>query len=81
MQFDTSLKKNKINNKNIKTKNFQDNFLNVLRNSNKEINILLTNGAEIKGKLISFDQYVIILEKNTKKTMIYKHAIARINEE
>lgn len=87
MQFDTSLKKsenylkkNKINNKNQKLKNFQDNFLNNLRNSDKEVNILLINGLEISGKLISFDQYVVIIEKNNKKEMIYKHAIAKMNE-
>ncbi|MCX7870291.1 MAG: RNA chaperone Hfq [bacterium] len=87
MQFDTSLKKSenllkksKSNDKNSKGKNFQDSFLNTLRNSNKEINILLTNGSEIRGKLISFDQYVVILEKDNKKVMIYKHAISKINE-
>ena len=86
MQFDTSikknenfLKKNKNDNKQ-KIKNFQDNFLNNLRNSQKEINILLINGTEIRGKLLSFDQYVIIVEKNNRKVMIYKHAIAKINE-
>jgi host factor-I protein len=86
MQFDTSikknenfLKKNKNDNKQ-KAKNFQDNFLNNLRNSQKETNILLINGTEITGKLLSFDQYVVILEKNNKKMMIYKHAIAKINE-
>ncbi|MGB9638505.1 MAG: RNA chaperone Hfq [bacterium] len=87
MQFDTStkkgenyLKKNKINNKNQKLKNFQDNFLNNLRNSEREVNILLTNGLEIIGKILSFDQYVVIIERNNKKEMIYKHAIAKINE-
>jgi len=87
MEFNTSIKKNENflqrnkNNNKSRTKNFQDNFLNDLRNSNKETNILLTNGTEIKGKLLSFDQYVVILEENNKKkVMIYKHAIAKINE-
>jgi hypothetical protein len=53
MQFDTSIKKNENflkKNKNAnkqKVKNFQDNFLNSLRNSQKETNILLINGTEI----------------------------------
>jgi host factor-I protein len=86
MQFDTSIKKNESllnrnkNNNRQRAKNFQDNFLNSLRNSKKETNILLINGTEISGKLLSFDQYVVILEKNNQKVMIYKHAIAKINE-
>ena len=75
-----NLDRKKINTTKNKNKNFQDSFLNNLRNLNKQIKITLTNGIEITGKIISFDQYVVILEDNNEKVMIYKHAIAQIKE-
>ncbi len=56
----------------------QDNILNAVRKKNITVTIYLTNGFQLKGKVIGFDNFTIILESDGKNQLIYKHAISTI---
>jgi len=58
--------------------NIQDFILNQTRKDKLSITIYLSNGVPLKGKVISFDNYTIIIENDGKQSMIYKHAITTI---
>jgi len=58
--------------------NIQDYILNQTRKEKQSITIYLSNGVPLKGKVISFDNYTIIIENDSKQSMVYKHAITTI---
>ena len=58
--------------------NLQDNLLNVVRKKNISVTIYLTNGFQLKGKVIGFDNFTIILDSDGKNQLIYKHAISTV---
>lgn len=60
------------------TKNLQDTFLNAARKDKVEITIYLMNGVPIKGKVVSFDSFTILVEVDKKQNLIYKHAVSTI---
>jgi len=60
------------------TKNLQDTFLNAARKDKVEITIYLMNGVPIKGKVISFDSFTILVDVDKKQNLIYKHAVSTI---
>ncbi len=57
----------------------QDHFLNTARKEKIEISIYLVNGVPIKGKVLSFDNFTILLEVDKKQNLIYKHAISTMS--
>ena len=59
-------------------KNLQDIFLNTARKDKIEITIYLVNGVPIKGRVLSFDNFTILLEVDKKQNLIYKHAISTL---
>lgn len=60
------------------TKNLQDVFLNAAKKEKIGITIYLMNGVPIKGKVLSFDNFTILIEVDKKQNLIYKHAISTI---
>ncbi len=56
--------------------NLQDIFLNSARKDRIEITIFLMNGVPIKGKVLSFDNFTILIEVDKRQNLIYKHAIS-----
>jgi len=60
------------------TKNLQDSFLNAARKEKIEITIYLMNGVPIKGRVISFDNFTILIEVDKKQNLIYKHAVSTV---
>lgn len=58
--------------------NIQDFLLNQARKDKQLITVYLSNGVPLKGKVLSFDNYTIIIENDGKQSMIYKHAITTI---
>ena len=58
--------------------NLQDIFLNTTRKEKTEITIYLVNGVPIKGRVLSFDNFTILLEVDKKQNLIYKHAVSTI---
>jgi host factor-I protein len=59
-------------------KNLQDSFLNASRKEKINLTIYLMNGVPIKGRVLSFDNFTILLEVDKKQNLIYKHAVSTI---
>ncbi len=58
--------------------NLQDVFLNQVRKDKIVVVIYLTNGFQLKGLVKGFDNFIVILEAESKQQMIYKHAISTV---
>jgi len=58
--------------------NIQDQLLNTARKEKIDLTIYLLNGVPLKGKVVSFDNFTIILENESKQNLVYKHAISTI---
>ena len=58
--------------------NIQDVLLNFTRKEKLDITIYLSNGVPLKGVVISFDNFTIVLEQQDKQYLIYKHAITTV---
>lgn len=58
--------------------NIQDNVLQYLKSEREIIKIFLMKGFQIQGTVIDFDTFIILLESEGKKQLIYKHAISTI---
>jgi len=56
--------------------NLQDIFLNYTRKNKTDITIFLVNGVPIKGRVLSFDNFTILIEVDKRQNLIYKHAIS-----
>lgn len=58
--------------------NLQDNFLNKVRKENAIVTVYLVNGFQIRGVVVGFDNFTVIIESEGKEQLIYKHAISTI---
>ena len=58
--------------------NIQDLVLNSARKDKSEITIYLTNGVPLKGRVLSFDNFTVVIEHQGKQNLVYKHAISTI---
>ncbi|MGM0409788.1 MAG: RNA chaperone Hfq [Bacillota bacterium] len=58
--------------------NLQDNILNYVRKNKVPVIIYLTNGFQLRGKVLGFDNFTIIIKENDKEKLIYKHAVSTI---
>ncbi len=56
--------------------NYQDIFLNKVRQERVPLTVFLTNGFQMRGILRGFDHFVILLDCDGKQEMIYKHAVS-----
>ncbi len=52
--------------------------LNSARKEKMEITIYLMNGVPLKGRVVSFDNFTIVIENDGKQSLVYKHAISTI---
>ena len=52
--------------------------LNHARKEKIEITVYLSNGVPLKGRVISFDNFTIVLEQGGKQYLVYKHAITTV---
>ncbi|RCW51490.1 MULTISPECIES: RNA chaperone Hfq [unclassified Halanaerobium] len=59
-------------------KNYQDEILNHVRENNIEVVVYFVNGYQLKGEIIGYDNFTIILKSDQRDQMIYKHAISTI---
>ncbi len=59
-----------------KQPNLQDHYLNVVRKNKTPLTVILTNGFQLRGTLIAFDNFTILLNSEGKEQLIYKHAIS-----
>lgn len=59
--------------------NLQDAFLNTARRDGVPVSIYVTNGYLINSaRVLSFDNYSMLVEANGKQMLIYKHAVSTI---
>ena len=58
--------------------NLQDVYLNTARKEKSEVTIYLMNGVPIKGRVLSFDNFTVLIEVDKKQNLIYKHAVSTI---
>lgn len=54
----------------------QDQFLNAIRKEKVDLTIFLVNGVPLRGRVLSFDNFTILLEIDKKQNLIYKHAVS-----
>ena len=58
------------------TVNIQDHYLNQLRKERIAVTVFLTNGFQLRGVVKAFDNFTVLLEREGKQQLIYKHAIS-----
>ncbi|HNN77105.1 MAG TPA: RNA chaperone Hfq, partial [Leptospiraceae bacterium] len=46
--------------------NIQDLVLNSARKEKMEITVYLTNGVPLKGRVVSFDNFTVVIEQDSK---------------
>lgn len=64
----------------ISSGNLQDAFLDNYKQKQQELTVFLTNGFQMKGIVLDYDKYVILLKVGDKQNLIYKHAISTFVE-
>ena len=58
--------------------NIQDLFLNKIRKDKKTVTVFLVNGVKLQGIVTWFDNFSILLRRETHAQLVYKHAISTI---
>ena len=58
--------------------NLQDRFLNQARKDKTMLTLFLINGFQLRGTILSFDQFAVLLLSEGRQNLIYKHAISTI---
>ena len=61
-----------------KTPNLQDLFLLRARRTRANVTAFLMNGYQLKGQIVGYDAFVVVLMTGDKQQVIYKHAISTI---
>lgn len=61
-----------------KTQNLQDKFLNKLRKEKISVTVFLVNGVKLQGVITWFDNFSMLLRRDSHSQLIYKHAISTI---
>ena len=62
----------------MKPENLQDRFLNQARKDRTLLTLFLMNGFQLRGTIISFDQFAVLVLSEGRQNLIYKHAISTI---
>lgn len=61
-----------------KTQNLQDKFLNKIRKEKMSVTVFLVNGVKLQGNITWFDNFSMLLRRDSHSQLIYKHAISTI---
>ncbi len=62
----------------MKTENLQETFLNQIRKDKLSVTIFLINGVKLQGIITWFDNFSILLKRDTHIQLVYKHSISTI---
>ena len=60
------------------TAQMQNDFLAALRRQTCPVTVFLMNGFQIRGTVIGFDAFAVVIQSEGKQNFIYKHAISTI---
>ena len=58
--------------------NIQETFLSVVCKDRINVTVFLVNGFQIRGQIIGYDSFVVVVFTDGKQDIIYKHAISTI---
>ena len=58
--------------------NVQDVFLNSARKSKVPVTVFLVNGVKLQGVITWFDNFSLLLRRESHAQLVYKHAISTI---
>lgn len=61
-----------------KIQSVQDVFLNKVRKDKVTVTIFLVNGVKLQGMITWFDNFSILLRRESHVQLIYKHAVSTI---
>ncbi len=61
-----------------KSKNVQDVFLNKIRKEKMSVTVFLVNGVKLQGMVTWFDNFSVLLRRESHVQLVYKHAISTI---
>lgn len=61
-----------------KFQNVQDVFLNAVRKEKMAVTVFLVNGVKLQGVITWFDNFSILLRRDSHVQLIYKHAVSTI---
>jgi len=61
-----------------KTQNVQDVFLNKIRKEKMTVTVFLVNGVKLQGIVTWFDNFSMLLRRDSSVQLVYKHAISTI---
>ena len=62
----------------MKTENLQETFLNQLRKDKLSVTVFLINGVKLQGIITWFDNFSILLKRDSHIQLVYKHSISMI---
>ena len=61
-----------------KSQNLQDKFLNKIRKDKMSVTVFLVNGVKLQGVITWFDNFSMLLRRDSHSQLMYKHAISTI---
>lgn len=61
-----------------KPQNIQDVFLNRIRKEKHTVTVFLVNGVKLQGIVTWFDNFSLLLKRDSHIQLVYKHAISTI---
>ena len=61
-----------------KVQNIQDVFLNKIRKEKITVTVFLVNGVKLQGMVTWFDNFCLLLRRDSQIQLVYKHAISTI---
>ena len=61
-----------------KSQNLQDVFLNTVRKNKVPLTIFLVNGVKLQGIITWFDNFSVLLRRDSQVQLVYKHAISTV---
>ena len=61
-----------------KKQNLQDVFLNSVRKTKMPVTVFLVNGVKLQGIITWFDNFCVLLRRDSHSQLVYKHAISTV---
>jgi len=61
-----------------KSQNVQEVFLNTIRKNKIAVTIVLVSGVKLQGIVTWFDNFSVLLKRESHVQLVYKHAISTI---
>ena len=58
--------------------NLQDVFLNSVRKAKMPVTVFLVNGVKLQGIITWFDNFCVLLRRESHSQLVYKHSISTV---